>query len=388
MKHRRAHRTRIRVAAATGVLGVAAVGTVFAHAAMPHDDATDRAGAATSASPTSPAGESTAVADPAPSSKPSAPKRTKTAPAGRPGPKQSAHEAKQAADGSCGVAPSDSIWRQPVDGLPAHQRSGTYVSAIGGDKPLHPDFGAGLIDGKPFGIPVTVVDGAAPQAQVGFDYDDESDHGGYGIPDDARVENGPDGTGDRHVIVWDRAKCASYELYDAHRTGSATWHAGSGAIFDLRSNKLRPDGWTSADAAGLPILPGLVRYDEVAAGDIAHALRITVPRSDRSHVWPARHDAGAAGDQHLPPMGLRLRLKASVDISSLPPQAKVIATALKRYGAMVADNGSSWFVSGDQDERWDNDQLNALKSLKGSDFEAVDVSGLQAASDSGAAKAP
>jgi hypothetical protein len=280
------------------------------------------------------------------------------------------------------------VWRARVDVLPRHARSDAYVASIGADKPLHPDFGSGLIDGQPFGIPVTVIDEDVPEAEASFDYADESDPDGYRIPDDARVENGPNSDGDRHVVVFDRARCRSYELFDAHRLSSGRWHAGSGAVFDLRSNALRPDGWTSADAAGLPILPGLVRYDEVASGAIPHALRITVPRSDRSHVWPARHDAGTANDPDLPPMGLRLRLKQSVDTSSLPPQAKAVAEALKRYGALVADNGSAWFVSGDQDERWDNEQLAALRSFKGSDFEAVDTSSLLISPDSSAARIP
>ncbi|MFJ9411301.1 hypothetical protein [Streptomyces sp. NPDC101393] len=259
------------------------------------------------------------------------------------------------------------------------------MHSIGAEKPLHPDFGSGLIDGKPFGIPVTTLDGPGPESEVTFDYADESDPAGYRIPSDARVENGPDGDGDRHVVVLDRHRCKSYELYDATSAARNSWHAGSGAVFDLHSNALRPEGWTSADAAGLPILPGLVRYDEVAAGEIDHALRITVPRSNTSHLWPARHDAGAAKDDSLPPMGLRLRLKGSVNTASLPPQARVIAMALQRYGAFVADNGSSWFVSGDEDKRWDNDQLNALKQLRGDDFEAVDESSLQTGDDSGAA---
>ncbi|MFF9281270.1 hypothetical protein [Streptomyces griseosporeus] len=262
------------------------------------------------------------------------------------------------------------------------------MASIGAGERLHPDFGSGLDDGRPIGIPVTVTGRNVPEAEVAFDYADESDPSGYRIPDDARVENGPTSDGDRHVVVFDRARCRSYELFDAHLLGSGRWHAGSGAVFDLRSTALRPDGWTSADAAGLPILPLLVRYDEVASGAVRHALRITVPRSDRSHVWPARHDAGAADDPGLPPMGLRLRLKQSVDTSGLPPQAKVVAEALKRYGALVADNGSAWFVSGDQDERWDNEQLAALKAFKGSDFEAVDTSSLRIAPDSSAARIP
>lgn len=345
MGHRRHPRSRGRVLAAAVLTGVSVAGGTVGHAAAAGATARERAEAT--------------VTWPA----------TATAP-------------------GCEVALPSSVWRAPVDALPRHARSDAYVASIGADARLHPDFGSGLDDGRPFGIPVTVTGGNVPEAEVSFDYADESDPAGYRIPDDARVENGPTSDGDRHVVVFDRARCRSYELFDAHLQSSGRWHAGSGAVFDLRSTALRPDGWTSADAAGLPILPLLVRYDEVASGAVRHALRITVPRSDRSHVWPARHDAGAADDPDLPPMGLRLRLKQSVDTSGLPPQAKVVAEALKRYGAVVADNGSAWFVSGDQDERWDNEQLAALKALKGSDFEAVDTSSLRTDPDSSAARTP
>ncbi|MET9699949.1 hypothetical protein ABZY31_23905 [Streptomyces sp. NPDC006529] len=271
-----------------------------------------------------------------------------------------------------------------MDTLPVHPKSDRYVASIGSAAPLHPDFGSGLIDGRPFGIPVTVSDTAVPESKVSLDYAEESDASGYRIPQDARIENGPASDGDRHVIVWDRTRCASYELWDAHPQGGNAWHAGSGAVFDLRSHALRPDGWTSADAAGLAVLPGLVRYEEAAAGSVDHAIRITVPRSDRSHLWPARHHAGTAADTSLPPMGLRLRLKSAVDTSQLAPQAKAVAEALKKYGVIVADNGSPWYISGAEDSRWDNAQLDGLKAFKGSDFEAVDASGLRHAPDSGA----
>ncbi|MFE5805494.1 hypothetical protein [Streptomyces sp. NPDC056491] len=285
---------------------------------------------------------------------------------------------------SCTTAPPDSFWHAPVDTLPVHPSSDRYVASIGAAEPLHPDFGAGLVEGQPFGIPITVPDTTVPESTLSFDYPEESDPAGYRIPQDARIENGPASDGDRHVVVWDRALCKSYELFDAEKQGGNAWHAGSGAVFDLRSNALRPDGWTSADAAGLAILPGLVRHDEAAAGRIDHAIRITVPRSDQSHLWPARHQAGSAADSSLPPMGLRLRLKSSVDTSSLAPQAKAVAEALKKYGAIVADNGSPWYITGEENPRWDNSQLNALKNFKGSDFEAVDASGLQQSPDSGA----
>ncbi|MEU4731977.1 hypothetical protein [Streptomyces sp. NPDC023588] len=286
--------------------------------------------------------------------------------------------------GSCPTSPADSFWRAPVDALPVHPRSAQYVASIGAEAPLHPDFGSGLSDGRPFGIPITVSDAQVPESTVTLDYAEESETSGYRIPQNAKIENGPASDGDRHVVVWDRALCKSYELWDAHPQGGNAWHAGSGAVFDLRSNRLRPDGWTSADAAGLAVLPGLVRPDEAASGRIDHAIRITVPRSDQSYVWPARHQAGSAADPSLPPMGLRLRLKGAVDTSRLPAQAKAVAEALKTYGAIVADNGSAWFLSGEENAAWDNAQLDALKGFKGSDFEAVDASGLMRSPDSGA----
>jgi hypothetical protein len=282
----------------------------------------------------------------------------------------------------CRLFPADSIWHADVSKLPVHRASAAYVGSIGAGSHLHPDFGSGLIDGSPFGIPVTRVPAGQRRVKVTFDYAGESDRGPYPIPADARVEGGPGGSGDRHVILHDPAGCRLYELYAAERRG-AGWHAGSGAVYDLRSNRLRPDGWTSADAAGLPIMAGLVRYEEVAAGRVDHAIRVTVPRSRADYVWPARHAASDRRDASLPPMGLRLRLKASVDISGLPRQARVIAQALKTYGVIVADNGSPWFISGTQDSRWDNDALGALKDFTGADFEAVDTLRLMADRNSG-----
>ncbi|MFZ3467767.1 hypothetical protein ACODT3_38555 [Streptomyces sp. 4.24] len=290
----------------------------------------------------------------------------------------------QAREGSCETSLPDSFWRAPVDTLPVHPRSAEYVSSIGSAEPLHPDFGSGLIDGRPFGIPITVSDTTVPESKVSLDYAEESDASGYRIPRNAKIENGPASDQDRHVVVWDRALCKSYELWNAQPQGDDAWHAGGGAIFDLRSHRLRPDGWTSADAAGLAILPGLVRYEEAAGGLVDHAIRITVPRSDQSYLWPARHQAGSAADPSLPPMGLRLRLKSSVDTSNLAPQAKAVAEALKKYGAIVADNGSAWYISGEENAGWDNSQLDGLKGFKGSDFEAVDASGLRQSPDSGA----
>ena len=283
----------------------------------------------------------------------------------------------------CPTFPADSHWHAPVTGLPVHPNSEAYVASIGTDDGVKADFGSGTWEGGPIGIPITEVDPGQPEFQVTFDYADESDPGPYPIPADASIEGGPSSDGDRHVIALDRNRCRLYELFDATPNGDGSWHAGSGAAYDLRSNALRPAGWTSADAAGLPILPGLVRYEEVAAGRIDHAVRVTVPATQDAYVWPARHAASDSSDTALPPMGLRLRLRADVDLSGLAPQARVVAEAMRTYGVIVADNGSAWFLSGAPDERWDNDALRTLGSLTGADFEAVDTSPLMVDPDSG-----
>jgi hypothetical protein len=248
------------------------------------------------------------------------------------------------------------------------------------------DFGAGLWDGGPIGIPITYVGAGQARVPVSFDYASESDRGPYPVPRQALIEGGPNASGDRHVIVVDTGACRLYELYDSYPNPDGSWHAGSGAGYDLRGNRLRPAGWTSADAAGLPITPGLVRYEEVAAGRIDHAIRVTVSRSQNTYLWPGRHAASSHADAGLPPMGLRLRLKSTVDISRLPAQARVVAQAMKTYGVIVADNGSSWYLSGSPDNRWNNDALRTLGNLRGTDFEAVDESGLMVARDSGEAR--
>lgn len=283
----------------------------------------------------------------------------------------------------CTVFPADNVWHADVSRLPVHPRSTAMIGAIGGGATVHADFGSGRWEGAPIGIPITVVPAGQRRVPVTFGYADESDPGPYPVPPDAAIEGGPDGTGDRHVIVWDRAACRAYELFDAHRSG-AGWRAGSGAVFDLRSNKLRRAGWTSADAAGLSILAGLVRYDEVAAGRIDHAVRVTVPRTRTGWTWPATHSASSATDPALPQLGQRLRLKRSVDLSRLPRQARIVAEAMQRYGLIVADHGSAWFLSGAPDPRWDNDALHALGGLRGSDFEVVDATGLMVSAGSGA----
>jgi hypothetical protein len=280
----------------------------------------------------------------------------------------------------CPVLPADDAWNLRVDRLPVARDSATLVRSIGLAAPVHADFGSGTWDGGPIGIPYTVVGAGQRRVRVSFDYADESDRGPYPIPRDAPIEGGPRATGDRHVIVVDKAACKLYELFDAHPlAGGRAWHAGSGATFDLRSNRLRPRTWTSADAAGLPILPGLARYGEVAQGVIRHALRFTAPRTRTAFTWPARHQAGASPSPDLPPMGLRVRLKRSVSLKGLPPQARIVAVAMQRYGLMLADNGSPWYVSGAPDPHWSNDQLHALGRLRGSDFEVVDPRALRAA---------
>lgn len=281
----------------------------------------------------------------------------------------------------CPMFPADSFWHARVDTLPVDPNSGTYVTNAGSGSSLHPDFGAGLYAGAPIGIPFTTVAGTQPRVPINFDYADESDAGPYPVPHNAPIEGGATSTGDRHILVVDRDACRDYELYSAYPNGSG-WNAGSGAIFDLSSNAMRPRTWTSADAAGLPILPGLVRYDEVASGEVDHAIRITLRRTDRRFVWPARHQAGSA-DATAAPMGAWLRLKSSVDVSRFGPQSRVVLRALQLHGGIVADNGSSWYISGAPDDRWDNNDLHGLGALRGSDFEFVDPSSMVTNPDSG-----
>lgn len=285
----------------------------------------------------------------------------------------------------CPVFPANNIWNQPVDWLPLDPASSAYVSTIGASRTVHADFGSGTWEGFPIGIPYTTVPGTQPKVAVSFVYAGESDPGPYPIPPDAPVEGNPAGSGDRHVLVLDRDACKLYELYAAVRQPDNSWRAGSGAVFDLNSHALRPETWTSADAAGLPILPGLVRYDEVAAGEIAHALRFTAPQTRRAYVWNARHYASSLTGSQYPPMGQRFRLKASFNISSFSPANQVILRALKKYGMILADNGSAWYISGAPDSRWDNDDLHRLGSIPGSAFEAVNSGILQMQPNSGRA---
>jgi hypothetical protein len=272
----------------------------------------------------------------------------------------------------CTIFPASSPWNRRVDRLPVAKDSAQLIASIGLDSPLHADFGSGLWHGAKIGIPYTVVSSTQPKVRVSFHYASESDRGPYPIPRDVRVEE----DSDRHALIVDRDACRLYELFDLERRGGR-WYAGSGAIWNLSSNRLRPSGWTSADAAGLPMLPGLARFDEVRAGAIRHALRFTAPHTRRAYVYPARHQAGESTDPALPPMGLRVRLKASFDTRPFPKQARVVLEALKRYGMILADNGSPWFVSGAPDPRWSNDALHTLGRVTGADLEVVDASSLR-----------
>jgi len=268
--------------------------------------------------------------------------------------------------------PDDNPWNTAVDRAPVDPNSDALIASIGLTKGLHPDFGANYLGG-PFGIPYVVVAGSTPSVTVTFSYAAESDPGPYPIPPDAPIEGGSASSGDRHVLVIDRDDWKLYELFSAFPVPSSSgWTAGSGAIFDLSSDALRPAGWTSADAAGLPIFPGLVRYDEVVErGEIRHALRFTVVHSRRAYVNPARHWASSDTSASRPPMGMRVRLKQSYDTSGFPPSARVILRALQTYGMIVADNGGDWFISGAPDARWNDGELNTLKTVPGSAFEVV-----------------
>ena len=273
--------------------------------------------------------------------------------------------------------PDDNPWNRDISQDPVDPNSDAIVASIGLAKSLHPDFGT-VWQGAPSGIPYVVVDSKQPRVSVQFQYGDESDPGPYPIPPSAPIEGGPNAKGDRHVLVIERDTWKLYETFSSYpQDGGKSWKASSGAVFDLNSNKLRPAGWTSADAAGLPIFPGLVRYDEVVElKAIRHALRFTVVKSRRAYVPPATHYASRNVDANLPPMGMRVRLNGSVDISKFPPHAQVILTALKRYGMIVADNGGDWFLSGAPDPRWNDEEIATLKRIKGRDFEVVKMVGV------------
>ncbi len=281
---------------------------------------------------------------------------------------------------NCPMFPANNIWNARVDSLPIHPQSDPWINNIGRTESFHMDFGSGEYDGGSIGIPYNVISGSsATKYTLDFDYSDESDAGPYPIPNNPNIEY----SSDHHILIVDTDTCTLYEIYDAS-LDNGQWSGGSGAIWDLNSNALRPADWTSADAAGLPILPGLVRYDEIVAGEIKHALRFTV-EDTAGYIWPARHLTSDAQDG-VPPMGARFRLKASYDISGFSPEMQILLHAMKTYGIILADNGSNWYVTGAPDDRWDNDMLHTLDVLTGDDFEAVDTSVLMVDENSGEVK--
>jgi hypothetical protein len=290
-------------------------------------------------------------------------------------------ESQSPSVGNCALFPSNNIWNARIDGLPVHSHSNDWVNSIGRNTGFHMDFGSGTWDGGPIGIPYNFADETTPRVAVNFYYPAESDRGPYPIPANPLIEYGSD----HHLLIVDKSTCRLYEIYDASYSGGI-WHAGSGAIWNLSSNALRPDTWTSADAAGLSILPGLIRYEEIANGKIEHAIRFTAAQTNR-YIWPARHlTSDDPNAPQIPPMGARFRLKASFDISRYAPQMQVILRAMKTYGIILADNGSNWYVSGAPDARWNNDMLHTLDNLTGNDFEAVDTFLLMIDRNSGEAK--
>jgi hypothetical protein len=286
---------------------------------------------------------------------------------------------------SCPVLPATSVWHADVSRLPVHARSAQWLSHMSTDRDLHPDFGPSYGEQSvPYGIPITVVGRKHRKVRVRFGYADESDRVRYPLGRDTKVEGGQWRDGDRHTIVVDKARCRLYETWATSKGNG--WRAGSGAVWDLRSNTLRPSGWTSADAAGLPILPGLLRYDEVRAGRVDHAIRFTTDVTDRRFVWPARHQAGSVDNANYPPMGARFRLKAGFDTSGLRADTRTVLTAMQTYGLILADNGSPWYFQGTADGRWPEALLDELKGIPASAFEAVDARSLMISPDSGRAR--
>ncbi|MGD0198552.1 MAG: hypothetical protein ABSC56_11700 [Solirubrobacteraceae bacterium] len=272
--------------------------------------------------------------------------------------------------GGCPVFPANSPWHENITNLPVSPLSTQYVAAIGTSLDLHPDFG----HERTYGIPYAIVPADQPKVAIHFTaYAGQSNPGPYPIPPDAPVEGGQNASGDRHVIVLQRGTCMLYELWEAHPNADGSWDAGSGAVFNLRSDKLRPDGWTSADAAGLSIFAGLIRYDEIKRGYINHAIRFTAPATQAGFINPATHFASSSTNPDLPPMGLRLRLEASYPIAAFPRTDRIILQAMKTYGLILADNGSPWFFQGATDPRWNDNVLDLLKSVPGSAFQAVET---------------
>ena len=289
--------------------------------------------------------------------------------------------AKPIAGTHCSEFPKDNWWHADVRHLPVHARSRQWLSHMSTDVDLHPDFGPSYGDGPNYGIPITVVGSSHRKVPVRFDYASESDRVRYPFGDDTRIEGGRGSAGDKHAIVVDRGRCKLYETWNT-RVRSGRWVAGSGAVWSLRSNALRPDGWTSADAAGLPILPGLLRWNEVKAGRVDHAIRFTTDVSSTHHLWPARHDAGSQSSLAYPPMGARFRLRSGFSTSGYSAHAVAVIRAMKKYGLVLADNGSPWFFQGEQNAHWPGDLIEELKTIPASAFVAVDTSSLQVSPDS------
>jgi hypothetical protein len=284
----------------------------------------------------------------------------------------------------CRVFPADNWWNTDISALPRHPRSSDWIRHMSPRSRLHPDFGPAFgAQRMPYGIPVTVVGGNHPTHRVRFTYRSESDHVRYPLGDDTRIEGGWRSDGDRHAIIVDRSRCRLYETWNTRRR-DGRWLAGSGAVWNLRSNALRPDGWTSADAAGLPILPGLLRWREVRSGTVDHAIRFTTDVTDRRYLWPARHQAGAVDNRSYPPMGARFRLSASFDIGSYSPRTRVVLRAMQTYGLVLADNGSPWYFQGDATNKWPTRVLDELKQIPARAFVAVDTSSLMVDPDSAA----
>ncbi len=286
---------------------------------------------------------------------------------------------------ACPMFPDDNYWHARVDRLPVNRLSAAWMSHMHSSINLHPDFGPSYgAQDVPYGIPITVVDGT-PRVPVTFDYADESDSVGYPLGKETLIEGGPTSEGDRHAIIVDSATCTLFETWNTHESEDG-WTAGSGATWDLRSNRLRPSTWTSADAAGLPILPGLLRWDEVSAGRVDHAIRFTTNVTRRAFVWPARHQAGSTNDPQFPPMGARFRLKSTYPTVGHSKEANAVITALKQYGLVLADNGSPWYFQGTADPDWPANLIDELKTIPAAAFEAVDTSGMKVAGNSAAVR--
>ena len=291
--------------------------------------------------------------------------------------------AKPIAGTTCSEFPADNWWHADVSRLPVHARSAAWLSHMSTDVDLHPDFGPSYGDGPDYGVPITVVGKRHAKVKVSFDYADESDRVRYPLGNDTKIEGGRDSDGDRHAIIVDKSSCKLYETY-ATSFSHGRWHAGSGAVWSLRKNKLRPDGWTSADAAGLPILPGLLRWNEVRKNKVDHAIRFTTDETSSAHLWPARHDAGGTSDLDYPPMGARFRLSSSYDASGLSPYAQNVVAAMKTYGLVLADNGSPWYFQGEQHGQWPESLIEDLKQIPADAFVAVDTASLMVDPDSAA----